>query len=103
MFVDQNLGNNSSSFQFTDKNLLWAQKIVSNYPKGRHFSSIVPILWRAQEQNNGWLSEDALMYVSNFLSMPYIRVMEIVTFYSMFFQKHEKIKTEPASKHWFSW
>jgi NADH-quinone oxidoreductase subunit E len=45
---------------------------------------VIPLLWRAQEQHDGWLPEPALRYVGELLDMPYIRVYEIATFYTMF-------------------
>ena len=47
------------SFNFTDENLLWAKNQIKKYPAGRQASAVIPILWRAQEQE-GWLSKPAL-------------------------------------------
>jgi len=44
----------------------------------------MPLLTRAQEQNNGWVSRAVMEYVADFLDMPYIRVQEVATFYSMY-------------------
>ena len=41
-------------------------------------------MWRAQEQNGGWLPEAAIRYVADFLGMAHIRVLEVATFYTMF-------------------
>ena len=48
-----------ASFGFTEKNLEWAQGQISKYPEGRQASAIIPLLWRAQEQE-GWLSRPAI-------------------------------------------
>ena len=72
------------SFEFTPDNLDWAHAKVADYPEGRQASAVIPILWRAQEQNNGWLPEPAIRLVADMLDMPYIRVFEIATFYTMF-------------------
>ena len=45
------------SFNFTDENLLWAKKQMKKYPAGRQASAVIPILWRAQEQE-GWLRSE---------------------------------------------
>jgi NADH-quinone oxidoreductase subunit E len=45
---------------------------------------VIPVLWRAQEQNDGWVSRAAMEEVGKMLDMPYIRVYEIATFYTMF-------------------
>jgi NADH-quinone oxidoreductase subunit E len=71
------------SFEFTPENLEWARAQFAKYPPGRQAAAVIPLLWRAQEQN-GWLSEPALRYVGDMLDMPYIRIYEIATFYSMF-------------------
>tara|TARA_Y100000590_G_scaffold470659_1_gene667513 strand:+ start:5638 stop:6273 length:636 start_codon:yes stop_codon:yes gene_type:complete len=75
---------NNKKFEFSKSNLELAKKEISKYPDGRSSSSIISLLWLAQKQNKGWLSEDSIEYISSFLGMEKIRVYEIVTFYSMF-------------------
>ncbi|MDX5592707.1 NADH-quinone oxidoreductase subunit NuoE [Pseudovibrio sp. SPO723] len=72
------------SFEFTPENLAWAKKVIERYPEGRQASAVIPILWRAQEQNEGWVSEPAIRAVAELLDMPNIRVLEVATFYTMF-------------------
>ena len=72
-----------ASFAFTEKNLEWAKGQISKYPEGRQASAIIPLLWRAQEQE-GWLSRPAIELVANMLGMAYIRALEVATFYFMF-------------------
>ena len=71
------------SFAFTPANLAWAQGQISKYPEGRQASAVIPILWRAHEQE-GWLSRPAIEHVAQMLGMAYIRVLEVATFYFMF-------------------
>lgn len=71
-------------FAFTPENLDWAKAEIKKYPEGRQASAVLSLLWRAQEQIGGWISEPALRYVADMLGMAYIRVYEIVTFYTMF-------------------
>lgn len=71
------------SFEFTPANLEWAQAQMTKYPEGRQQSAIIPVLWRAQEQE-GWLSRPAIEYCAELLEMPYIRALEVATFYFMF-------------------
>ncbi|SEO26535.1 NADH dehydrogenase subunit E [Salinihabitans flavidus] len=71
------------SFAFTPENLDWAEGQISKYPEGRQASAIIPLLWRAQEQE-GWLSRPAIEYVSDLLGMAYIRGLEVASFYFMF-------------------
>lgn len=72
------------SFAFTPDNLAWAQATIAKYPAGKQASAVIPLLWRAQEQNVGWVSRAAMEYVANLLGMAYIRVYEVATFYTMF-------------------
>jgi NADH-quinone oxidoreductase subunit E len=72
------------SFVFTDENLAWAKQQIAKFPEGRQQSAVIAILWRAQEQNAGWISEAAIRAVADMLGMAHIRVMEIATFYTMF-------------------
>ena len=72
-----------ASFAFTPANLAWAQGQISKYPAGRQASAIIPILWRAQEQE-GWLTRPAIEHVADMLGMAYIRGLEVATFYFMF-------------------
>ena len=71
-------------FALSEENLAWARREISKYPPGRQPSAAIAILWRAQEQNGGWVSEAALRVVADMLDMPYIRMLEIATFYTMF-------------------
>jgi len=71
-------------FSFSKENLVWAKKEIQKYPEGRQMSAIIPVLWRAQEQAGGWLPEAAIRHVADFLGMPYIRALEVATFYTMF-------------------
>jgi NADH-quinone oxidoreductase subunit E len=71
-------------FSFTAENAAWAKQQVAKYPEGRQASAIIPLLWRAQEQAGGWLSQKAIEHVADFLAMPHIRALEVATFYTMF-------------------
>ena len=72
-----------ASFAFTPANLAWAQGQITKYPAGRQASAIIPLLWRAQEQE-GWLSRPAIEHVADMLGLAYIRGLEVATFYFMF-------------------
>ncbi|MCB1313926.1 MAG: NADH-quinone oxidoreductase subunit NuoE, partial [Sedimentitalea sp.] len=71
------------SFAFTPANEAWAEAQISKYPEGRQASAIIPLLWRAQEQE-GWLSRPAIEHVADRLGMAHIRALEVATFYFMF-------------------
>lgn len=71
------------SFAFTADNAAWAQAQITKYPEGRQASAIIPLLWRAQEQE-GWLSRPAIETVADMLGLAYIRALEVASFYFMF-------------------
>jgi len=73
-----------ASFTFTEENLEFAKAQIAKYPESRQASAVIAILWRAQEQNEGWVPEAALRVVADMLDMAYIRVLEVATFYTMF-------------------
>ena len=72
------------NFEFNLSSLEAAKNIIAKYPEGRQASAILPLLWQAQKQGGGWLSEPAIRCVADMLDMPYIRALEVATFYSMF-------------------
>ena len=73
-----------TEFAFTPENVSWAEGQIAKYPEGRQASAIIPLLWQAQKQTNGWLPEPAIRHVADMLDMPYIRALEVATFYTMF-------------------
>lgn len=81
-----------ASFAFTPENEAWCERQIAKYPEGRQASAVLSLLWRAQKQNDFWLPKPAIENVARMLGMPYIRVLEIATFYSMF-------NLEPVGKY----
>ena len=71
-------------FEFDQQSLEAAKKILSNYPKGKEKSAVMALLYIAQRQNNNWIPLSAIKYIAKFLNMPYIKVYEVATFYSMY-------------------
>lgn len=65
---------------------------LGKYPEDKKRSAVIPMLWLAQKDNAGWLSEPAMREVADRLEMPYIRVYEVATFYTMF-------RLQPVGKH----
>ncbi len=72
-----------AAFAFNEENAAWAEATIRKYPDGRQQSAVIPLLMRAQEQD-GWVTRAALEYVAQKLDMPYIRVLEVATFYTQF-------------------
>ncbi|MGB3243603.1 MAG: NADH-quinone oxidoreductase subunit E [Sulfitobacter sp.] len=71
------------TFAFTPANQAWAEAQMTKFPEGRQASAIIPLLWRAQEQE-GWLTRPAIEHVSEMLGLAHIRGLEVATFYFMF-------------------
>ncbi|MFP7673319.1 NADH-quinone oxidoreductase subunit E [Marivita sp. S0852] len=71
------------SFAFTPDNQAWADAQITKYPEGRQASAVIPLLWRAQEQE-GWLTRPAIEAVADMLGMAYMRALEVASFYFMY-------------------
>ncbi len=79
-------------FEFNPANLKWTKTQFVKYPSNRQESCVLPFLHRAQQQNNGWVSVAVMEYIADLLDMPYIRVHEVASFYSMY-------NLKPVGKH----
>ena len=71
-------------FKFTEENLNKVEEILKRYPDKNKKSAVMPFLYLAQKQNNNWIPLAAMKYIANYLSMPYISVYEVATFYTMY-------------------
>jgi NADH-quinone oxidoreductase subunit E len=80
-----------ADFAFSDENAQWAKKEIAKYPPGRQASAVISLLWRGQEQE-GWVTHPMIESIARMLSMPFIRVLEVATFYTMF-------NLEPVGTH----
>jgi len=72
-----------ASFAFSKATMQKAEWWIAKYPAERKQSAVIPILWLVQKQE-GWVSEPAIRAIADLLGMPYIRVLEVATFYTMF-------------------
>lgn len=81
-----------ASFAFSNDNMAWVKTQIAKFPEGRQASAVIPLLWRAQKQAGGWVPRKAIEHVADLLGMPYIRVLEVTTFYTMF-------NLEPVGEH----
>ena len=79
-------------FEFNNKNLEIAKKILTNYPNDKKQSAVMALLYLSQRQNDNWIPLAAMKYIGKFLDMPYIKVFEVATFYSMY-------NLTPVGKH----
>ena len=80
------------NFEFSSSSLDAANKIVSKYPDGKQQSAVMALLYIAQRQNDNWIPLAAMKYIAKFLDMPYIKVYEVATFYTMY-------NLAPVGKH----
>ena len=72
------------NFEFNRASLEVAKSIVAKYPKDKQQSSVMALLYIAQKQNDNWIPLAAMKCIGKFLDMPYIKVYEVATFYSMY-------------------
>ena len=80
------------NFEFNKYSLDAAKIIITKYPKGKQQSAVMALLYIAQKQNNNWIPLAAMKYIGKFLDMPYIKVYEVATFYTMY-------NLAPVGKH----
>ena len=80
------------NFIFSEKNLKIAQGILKKYPENKKKSAVMPLLYLVQKQNQNWIPLSAMKYIAKYLSMSYINVYEVATFYSMY-------NLSPVGKH----
>ena len=73
-----------NEFTFNDNNLKLAEKILTKYPSKNKKSAVMPLLYLAQKQNQNWIPLAAMKYIARYLSIPYINVYEVATFYTMY-------------------
>jgi len=79
-------------FKFNDQNLNIVEEILNKYPKKNKRSAVMPLLYLAQKQNKNWIPLAAMKYIAKLLSIPYISVYEVATFYTMY-------NLAPVGKH----
>ena len=84
--------NQPKEFKFSNENLKKAEEILKRYPQKSKKSAVMPFLYLAQRQNDNWIPLSAMKYIANYLSMPYISVYEVATFYTMY-------NLAPVGKH----
>ena len=81
-------------FEFSKKNKETADSIIKNYPSEKQQSAVMALLYLAQKQNDNWIPLSAMKYIAKYLDMPYIKVYEVATFYSMY-------NLTPVGKYFF--
>ena len=81
-----------NQFKFSNENLEKAENSLKRYPEKNKKSAVMPLLYLAQKQNQNWISLAAIKYIAKYLSIPYISVYEVATFYTMY-------NLAPVGKH----
>jgi len=84
MSLKKTATNQPEFFQFSDENLNKAKKIINKYPEKKQASALMPLLYLVQRQNENWIPLVAMKYLAKMLTIPYIQVYEVATFYSMY-------------------
>ena len=84
--------NQPNEFKFSIESLEEVENILKKYPKQNKKSAVMPLLYLAQRQNQNWIPLAAIKYIAKYLSMPYISVYEVATFYTMY-------NLAPVGKH----
>ena len=80
------------NFDFNPTSLEAAKLIIAKYPKDKQQSAVMALLYIAQKQNSNWIPLAAMKYIGKLLVMPYIKVYEVATFYTMY-------NLAPVGKH----
>jgi NADH-quinone oxidoreductase E subunit len=80
------------TFEFSSASLEAAKVIITRYPKDKQQSAVMALLYLAQKQNSNWIPLAAMKYIGKYLDMPYIKVYEVATFYTMY-------NLAPVGKH----
>ena len=81
-------------FKFNNQSLKAIEKAISCYPKNRQQSAVMSLLYIAQKQNDNWIPLVAMKIIAKTLNMPYIKVYEVATFYTMY-------NLAPVGKYFF--
>jgi NADH-quinone oxidoreductase E subunit len=79
-------------FKFSLENEKTIENILKKYPEKNKKSAVMPLLYLAQKQNENWIPLAAIKCIAKYLSMPYISVYEVTTFYTMY-------NLAPVGKH----
>ena len=86
--------NQPKEFKFSNENLKKVEEILKRYPKKNKKSAVMPLLYLAQKQNDNWIPLAAMKYIAKFINIPYIKVYEVATFYTMY-------NLSPVGKYFF--
>lgn len=77
-------------FQINEETKAFVKKECARYETRE--SAIIPSLYKVQEQNKGWVPEEAITQLSQVMDIPEARINEVFHFYTMF-------NKEPVGRH----
>lgn len=72
-------------FTLSEEGLRYVRNELTRYESKN--SAIIRCLYRAQEENGGWVSPEVVQHLSEVMEIPASRIEEIASFYSMFNRK----------------
>ncbi len=69
-------------FKLSNEGLAYVQKEVKRYENKQ--SAIIRCLYKAQDENGGWISPEAMIHLSAVMEIPVAQIEEVASFYTMF-------------------
>ena len=72
------------NFKLCNIDQVKVDEILDKYPSNRKASAVIPLLHYIQKKSNGWLPVPEIERVAEILDMPYMKVYEVASFYTMF-------------------
>ncbi len=84
MFKKNNKNMSENYFKFSKENMSKVNQTLKKYPLSQKSSAVMPLLDIAMRQSGGWIPDSAMHEIASIINVPYIRVYEVASFYSMF-------------------
>ena len=77
--------NKNPKFVLSNKGLTKVKKELKRYEQ--KYSAIIPCLYILQKENEGWISNEMIQYLSVLTKIPQAKINEVFLFYTMFNKK----------------
>ncbi len=84
----------NKEINLSDRTLARIAELKTRFPEGRQKSALLTVLHEVQDENENWLTIEAMDKVAELLSIKPVEVYEVASFYSMYNQK-------PVGKYMF--
>lgn len=72
-------------FKLSEEGLKYVKSELTRYEQKQ--SAIIRCLYRAQDENGGWVSPEVIQHLSEVMDIPAAHIEEVATFYTMFNKK----------------